>query len=68
MIDRLEVRLNGMLLDRAIVDAGWFVFDTSPKQFAVGINLVGIRVTERDSQRAPITVEKVEAHVEYRHP
>ena len=68
MIDRLEVRLNGMLLDRAIVDAGWFVFDTSPKQFAVGINLVGIRVTERDSQRTPITVEKVEAHVEYRHP
>lgn len=68
MIDRLEVRLNGMLLDRAIVDAGWFVFHTSLKQFAVGINLVGIRVTDRDSQGAPITVEKVEAHVEYRCP
>ena len=68
MIDRLEVRLNGMLLDRAIVDAGWFVFDTNPNLFAMGINLVGIRGLGRDSQEAAVTVEKVEAHVEYRCP
>ena len=66
MIDRLEVRLNGVLLDEGIVDAGWFIFDTNPKLFAVDINLVGIRVTGRDSQGAAMTVEKVEAHVEYR--
>ena len=68
MIDRLEVRLNGILLEEGIVDAGWFIFDTSPKQFAVGINLVGLRVTDRDSQGEAMTVEKVEAHVEYRYP
>ena len=66
VIDRLEVRLNGMLLDGGIVDAGWFIFDTNPKLFAVGINLVSIRVTGRDTQEAVVTVEKVEAHVEYR--
>ena len=68
MIDLLQVRLNGVLLDRANVDAGWFIFDTDPKLFAVGINLVGIQVTGRDSQETAMTVEKVEAHVEYRHP
>ena len=68
MIDRLQVRLNGVLLDRAIVDAGWFVFDVDPKLFAVGINLVGISVTGRDSREAAMTVEKIEGHVEYQRP
>jgi hypothetical protein len=68
MIDRLEVRLNGVLLDRGIVDVGWFIFDVNPKLFAVGINLVGILVTGRDSQGEAMTVEKIEAHVEYRCP
>ena len=68
IIDALQVRLNGVLLDRATVDAGWLIFDTDPKLFAVGINLVGIQVTGRDSQRVSMTVEKVEAHVEYRQP
>ena len=66
MIDSFQVRLNGVLLDRVIVEAGWFIFDTDPKLFAVGINLVGILVTGRDSQGVAMTVEKVEAHVEYR--
>ena len=68
MIDRLEVRLNGVLLDEGIVDAGWFIFDTNPKLFAIGINLVGIRVLDRDPQGVAMTVEKIEAHVEYRCP
>ena len=68
VINRLQVRLNGVLLERATVDAGWFIFDTNPKLFAVGINLVGILVTDRDSQGLPMTVEKVEAHVGYRCP
>ena len=68
MIDSLQVRLNGVLLDRAIVDAGWFIFDIDSKLFAVGINLVGILVTGRGSQETVVTVEKVEAHVEYRRP
>ena len=68
MIDSLQVRLNGALLDRVTVDAGWVIFDTNPKLFAVGINLVGILVTGRDSQEMPMTVEKIEAHVEYRRP
>ena len=68
MIDRLEVRLNGVLLDEGIVDAGWFIFDTNPKLFAIGINLVGIRVLDRDPQGVAMTVEKIEAHVEYRRP
>ena len=68
MIDRLEVRLNGVLLDEGIVDAGWFIFDTNPKLFAIGINLVGIRVLDRDPQGVAMTVEKIEAHVKYRCP
>ena len=68
IIDRLEVRLNGVLLDEGIVDAGWFIFDTNPKLFAIGINLVGIRVLDRDPQGVAMTVEKIEAHVEYRCP
>jgi hypothetical protein len=62
------VRLNGVLLDEGIVDAGWFIFDTNPKLFAIGINLVGIRVLDRDPQGVAMTVEKIEAHVEYRCP
>ena len=52
MIDRLEVRLNGVLLDEGIVDASWFIFDTNPKLFVIGINLVGIRVSGPGSTRS----------------
>lgn len=66
--DRLEVRLNGVLVGNPLVEGGWLVFQPAPKQFAVGENLVGILVTGRDPERPQMTVEKVEVHVRYGQP
>ena len=43
----VEARLNNALLDKPISDGGWLVFDRlSPELFAVGPNLVGLRLTQ----------------------
>ena len=64
---RIELRLNNALLDTADVDGGWLVSAADPEQFALGNNLVGIRLSGR-SPDAPgeATVEKLEVHVRYR--
>ena len=65
--DRIELRLNNALLGRPTVDQGWLVFAAQPDQFAVGSNLVGLRVTERPPEtREEISVEKLEVQVQYR--
>ena len=63
----IELRLNNALLGNPVEDRGWLVFTTQPDQFAVGSNLVGMRVTERppDASRE-IAVEKLEVQVRYR--
>lgn len=67
--DRLELRLNNALLNRPCVDEGWLIFTANPNQFAVGNNLIGLRVTERVSDAsAEISIEKLEVHVNYRKP
>ena len=65
--DQIELRLNNALLDRPTADQGWLVFKAQPGQFAVGNNLIGLRVSERppDAQ-GEILVEKLEVHVAYR--
>ena len=65
--DQIELRLNNALLDRPTADQGWLVFKAQPGQFAVGNNLIGLRVSERppDAQ-GEISVEKLEVHVAYR--
>jgi len=65
--DQIELRLNNILLERPGVEKGWLVFTAHPRQFAMGKNLVGVRVTKRPPDvRQEITVEKLEAHVKYR--
>ena len=65
--DQIELRLNNARLGRPVVDEGWLVFTAQPNQFAVGNNLVGLRVTERSSDaRDEILIEKLEVHVKYR--
>ena len=65
--DQIELRLNNALLDRPTADQGWLVFKARPGQFAVGNNLIGLRVSERppDAQ-GEVSVEKLEVHVTYR--
>ncbi|MXZ36331.1 MAG: hypothetical protein F4Z21_14225 [Acidobacteria bacterium] len=65
---RIEVRINNFLLEEPVVEDGWLVFPgLDPDLFAVGANLVGVRVTGRSPQvRAPLFVEKLELRVDYR--
>ena len=63
----IEVRLNNIKLDTAHPEGGWLVFQHLPSDlFAVGENLVGVRVSSRhpDMQHA-ISIEKLEVHVNY---
>ena len=64
--DRLEIRVNNVLLEGPTVESGWFVFAPDPLVFSVGENLVGILVQGRDPKSRPMTVEKAEVHVSYR--
>lgn len=68
IVERIEVRLNGVLLGTPTVADGWLMFRPDPKLFGVGENLVGILVTGRDPQGPQMTVEKLEVHVKYRQP
>ena len=63
---RVQVRLNGVLLDQGVAKEGWLVFQPPAGWFAVGENLIGILVTGRETQSAAMTVEKVEVRVDYR--
>ena len=66
--ERIEVRLNNAPLGKASVEGGWLVFDNVwPKLFAVGDNLIGLRLTERvPASSDTILIEKLEVHVAYR--
>ena len=66
--DRFEVRINNALLGKPTVDGGWLVWkQVQPQLFAVGENLVGVRVTGRaPDAAASMLVEKLELHVKYK--
>ena len=66
----VEARLNNALLDKPISDGGWLVFDRLPPElFAVGPNLVGLRLTQpRPKTAESILIEKLEVEVRYRQP
>ena len=61
--DPVEVKLNGILLPNPTRRGEWQIFPTNPQQFAVGVNLVTLRMSDPDQVT---TVEKVEVHVAYR--
>jgi hypothetical protein len=65
---RLEVRINNLLLNEPAIEAGWFIYrDLDPQVFALGTNVVGVRVSGRSHEMsAPMTIEKLELDVDYR--
>ena len=65
---RIDVRINNLLLEEPVVEDGWLVFrGLDPDIFALGTNLVGLRVTGRSPNAgAPLFVEKLELQVDYR--
>ena len=66
--DRFEVRINNALLGNPTVNGGWLVWKhVHPQLFAVGENLVGVRVIGRaPDAAASMLVEKLELHVKYK--
>ena len=64
----VEAKLNGVLLPAPKVKAnGWRVFETTPRQFAVGRNLVYLHLGQRPAgSKSPVTIEKLEVHVAYK--
>ena len=66
---RLEVRINNFLLGEPDIEAGWLVYHgLDSDMFAVGTNLVSVRVSGRPHEvHAPITIEKLELDVDYVH-
>ena len=66
----IEARLNNAHLGKPSPEDGWLVFDRLPPElFAVGPNLVGLRLTHpRPKAAEPILIEKLEVEVRYRQP
>ena len=64
--DQVEVRLNNSLLGQPTVQDGWLVFEARPGQFAVGENLIGVRLARGTPKHDIVQIEKLEAHVRYR--
>ena len=64
--NRVEVRLNNLRLGPPTVEDGWLVYPAQPNQFAVGENLVGVRLARGTPGPHPVQIEKLEAHVRYR--
>lgn len=65
--DKVEVRLNNLLLDAPRIEEGWLVFSCRPSQFALGRNLVGVVFVQRTADtRARVFIEKLEVHLDYR--
>lgn len=63
--DSVEAKLNGILLPAPTRGDEWQVFHPRPQQFAVGENLITLRLSDPDRVA---TIEKVEVHVAYRSP
>ena len=64
--EQIELRLNNILLPSPVVKAGWLEFTAQGDQFAVGKNLVGLRVDGRSAEaQSEISVELLEVHVKY---
>ncbi len=65
LADRVEIRLNNALLGLPTVQNGWLVYTAQPDQFAVGENLVGVRLARGTPAPEPVQIEKLEASVRY---
>ena len=68
LANRVEIRLNNLRLGPPTIQDGWLVYPARPEQFAVGENLVGVRLSRGTPGPQPVQIEKLEAHVRYRNP
>ncbi len=59
------VKFNGIKLGGPQVDADWWIYQLTPRQMAVGRNLLAVRYTHPSAATNPIALEKVEVHVAY---
>ena len=66
VVERIELRLNNILLPPPTVEDGWLVFEAKPAWLAHGENLVGVWVNPPEANAERLTLEKLEIHVGYR--
>ncbi len=66
VVERIELRLNNIMLPPPIVEDGWLVFEAQPAFLAHGENLVGVWVNPPEASAERLTLEKLEIHVGYR--
>ena len=66
--DIIEAKFNGILLAAPTVqEDGWRIFTLTPQYFAVGVNLVSIRLAKRAPEaEGSVSIEKVEVPVDYK--
>ena len=63
---RFELRVNNVPLQAAHVKEGWVVFEAWPDVFAVGDNLLGLRVAgQTQGPLKQLSIEKLELRVKY---
>jgi hypothetical protein len=67
--DIIEAKFNGVLLNTQVVqEDNWRVFPLKPQHFAIGVNLVSIRLAKRAPEaKGSVSIEKVEVPVDYKH-
>ena len=66
VVERIELRINNVLLPPPTVEDGWLVFEAQPAFLAHGENLVGVWVNPPPANHERLTLEKLEIHVGYR--
>ena len=65
VVERIELRVNNILLPPPTVEDGWLVFEAQPAWLAHGENLVGVWVNPPEANAERLTLEKLEIHVGY---
>ena len=66
VVERIELRINNILLPPPTVEDGWLVFEAKPAFLAHGENLLGVWVNPPNETTERLTLEKLEIHVGYR--
>jgi hypothetical protein len=64
--EHLQVKFNGLRLGPPAEKDGWLIFPLTPRQPAVGHNLVTLRDARPAERMGVPALEKVEVHVRYR--
>ncbi len=63
---KMEIKFNGIKMQNPAIKADWWTFTLTPRQMALGRNLLAVRYYQPDQRAKTISLEKVEVHVKYR--